>query len=291
MVIQYGSTIRTLAETGLNRVMKFAHEQAVLWLFVAIVASLLLGITVGLGLGKAALGPTEWTTPTGSTFLPTATPVVSPTPDASQISVVLLAVDSLNSPKPQLEACWLIIFKPDAPEYYLLGIPPTTTVTLTNSPSKTLRDIHVIDVHHKLNDLFMRDAARTLLPGINKPQAVVTFDRAMVIQAIDLLGGLTLAGQHYSGEATLTAYEALPPDSSERLERQTAIVMGLLRAARDRGYSPVELVALLNLGQAWYPDYEALQTLARNAPAFQLLEPPYEQDQFVPFLFETPDAP
>lgn len=290
MVIQYGSTIRTLTRTCLGRVMKFAHEQAFLLLIVAIVGSLLFGITLGLWLGHPPPPPPP-TTPTGPTYLPSATPIASPTPDASQISVILLAVDALNNPRPHLEACWLITFKPDTPEYYLLGIPPTTTVALSNSPTTSVRELHDIDVAHKLNTLFVRDAVRTLLPGINKPKAVVVFDRAMVIQAIDLLGGLTLAGQYYSGEAALVDYETLPPDSPERLERQTAIVLGLLRAARDRGYSPAGLVALLNLGQTWYPDYETLQNLAQEAPAFQLAEPPFDQDQFIPFLFETPDAP
>jgi hypothetical protein len=51
-------------------------------------------------------------------------------------------------------------------------------------------------------------------------------------------------------------------------------------------------VALLNLGQTWYPDYETLQSLALEAPDFQLAEPPpFDQDQFIPFLFEYPDAP
>lgn len=271
--------------------MKFAREQAILLLIITISISLLLGIAVGLGLGDSVIAPPNWTTPTGPTFLPTATPVVAPTPDASQISVILLAVDSHHNPSPQLEAFWLITFKPDAPEYYLLGVPPTTTVTLPGSPAQTLREIHLIDVNHDLNNLFMRDAARALLPGINKPRAVVTFDRAMVVQAIDLLNGLTLAGQHYSGEAALQTYETLPYDSSARLEQQTAIVLGLLRAARDQGHTPASMLALLNLGQAWYPNYEAVQALITEAPIFQTSASPLQQDQFVPFLFETPGAP
>lgn len=274
----------------LGRAMRFAREQAILLLVIAMGLSLLLGISVGLGLGDFVIAPPTWTTPTGPTFLPTATPLVTPTPDASQISVVLLAVDSLQSPHPQLEAFWLVTFKPDALEYYLLGVPPTTTVTLRDSSTYTLREIHLLDVNQNLQNLFMRDAALALLPDINTPKAVITFDRALIVRTIDLLNGLTIAGQHYSGEAAMQAYESLPYDSAARLEWQTAILLGLLRAARDQGHSPASLLALLHLGQTWYPSYEAMQEIIADAPAFQATGSTYQQDQFVPFLFETPTA-
>jgi hypothetical protein len=271
--------------------MKFAREQAILLLAIVTIASLGFGIVIGIILGDPVAARPDWLTPTGPTFLPTATPTAFPTPDASQIFIIVLGVDSVTAPSPQLEACWIITFKPDAPEYYLLGIPPTTTVTLTGMPPQTLREIHLVDVHNALQHLFMRDAARTLLPGINKPKAVVTFDRTSVIQAIDLLGGVTIAGQYYTGETALAAYESLPPDSAERMDWQSAILVNLLRAARDRELSPAGLVALLNLGQMWYPDYESVQALANGAPRFQPAEPPFDQEPFIPFLFETPVAP
>ncbi len=271
--------------------MNSARKQAAVLLAIVTAVSLWVGINVGVGFGNTLWFPPPETTPTGPTFLPTATPAVSPTPAVSQISLIVLAVDAVASLNPQLEAYWLITFKPDTPEYYLLGVPPTTTVTLSEAEPQTLRAIHLIDVRYNLNDLFVREAARVLSPGANRPKAVVTFDRAMVAQAIELLDGLDIAGHHYSGEAALAAYDALPPDSAERLERQAAILLGLLREAGDRGLTPTELLALLTLGQTWYPDYESVQALAHAAPAFQASEPSFQHDQFIPFLFDKPSAP
>jgi hypothetical protein len=226
-------------------------RESLLLLALGIAGCLLGGVVLGILVGRPLVGVVG---------LPATATARPPTPAATApatISILLLGVDSLTASQPQLEACWVLTFQPGVPHYYLLGFSPSVVVTVPGlATASSLRDIYAMD--RKIDrgeSYFIRDALRVISPGLERPQAEVIYDRRTLAASVDLLDGITLSGERYTGQALLGRYDALPrEDQAGRLTFQGDILSALTEAIRQQGFSPESLRPHFNLGQEWRPN-------------------------------------
>jgi len=225
---------------------------------------LLMGVVAGILFGTV----TEATpTPAASATQPIAS-ISTPTPIASgaQVSVLALGVDSVASPRPRLDGCWVITFQIGLPQYYLLGFSPATLVKVPGATNaNTLEEVYNTDVQIGRGMMFTRDALKSISPGLPSPQYEVTFDRQMLTWTVNALDGIPLRGEWVDGTMLLTRYDAIPPDApTDRLAFQGEALEAILKTAQKKNWSPNSWQAFLNLGQQWKPDSGAFMNLAET---------------------------
>lgn len=217
-----------------------------------------------------ALGGTPTAPPPTLTPTPTATP-------STEISILLIGVDSLANPRPQMEACWILRYPRNTPPFYLTGFSPLTQVQLNpGKPPQSLKEIYADDRYIRVGDsMFTRNAIQSILPGLTRPQGEVVYDRGMLVSAINLLGGIQINGQLLRGNQVLALYDFIPlEDAQARMDFQVAIVRALTEAAKQTDWSDPTLQAFLSLGQQWTPDLAWFKLLAQA-------ELPITDDEFI----------
>lgn len=245
-------------------------------------AMLLIGYLVGMGMGDK-IAPHSIATASLTTHFPTSPPPTLIPPAVTQTAFLLLVVDAFGD-NPQLEMCWVVTFWPDIPQYYLVGVPVEEEIALPGARPQSLRAIYALDADYQRGNVFTRDALRLRFPDLAPPQTEVTFDRATLVQAIDLLGGQMWQGNLRSGTEVLAAHDALlPEDTITRLSFQSTLWVNFFQAAKDRQWTLENLFAYINLGQTWAPSYEAVIQWSRTAP-------PLMDADFIP-LTDTDSAP
>jgi hypothetical protein len=224
-------------------------RESLLVLALLTAACLLAGVLLGLWMGLFVPGPVGSRTPTPLLISPTSTP-------PPEISILLLGVDSLTSAAPRLEACWVLRFNIDEPEYYLVGFSPDTQVQLRiGSPPASLAQ-HFADDWQigGATSNHTREAVQVILPGLVPPQAEVVFDLPMLAHAVDMLGGIALGGQHVEGATLLNVYAGLPAgDAAARLAFQHEVLFALTQAAQAQNWTGETMRPLFYLGQKWRP--------------------------------------
>jgi hypothetical protein len=224
----------------------------------------LVGILGGIALGKLGQTPSVATVTPAA---PIAGPQTStPLPPGTQISILVLGVDSLVSPKPVLEGCWVITFQTDAPQYYFLGFSPATLVNVPGATdARTLSEVYTTDRRIGRGTAFTRDALKSISPGLPTPGYEAVFDRQMLAWLVDQLNGILLRGEWVTGEMLLARYDAIPPDNPmDRMIFQGEALDAILKAAQQRDWSGGAWQAYLNRGQQWEPNAEAFGTLAET---------------------------
>src|SRR5207248_8527210 len=119
-----------------------------------------------------------------------------------------------------------------------LGFSPSTQVNLPGEMTpQPLGTIYALDHQIGRGDVFTRDALRVISPGLSF-QAEVLFDRLMLSQSIDMLGGITLHDQGLNGQSFLALYDALPAEpASERLMFQQQALLALADAAKKQTWT------------------------------------------------------
>jgi hypothetical protein len=227
------------------------------------VGCLLLGVVAGVAMGKQI--PNVASPQTADPHRPIPATSLAQT-QAAQFSVLLVGVDSLNASQPKLEACWVVTFQPGTQQYYVLGFSPDTAIALPGEATpQPLATIYNLDHQIGRGDIFTRDALRVISPGLSF-QAEVMFDRLMLAQTIDMLGGISLNGQWLNGPGLLTLYDQLPPDQpAERLMFQQQALTALADTAKQQNWTTETLSPFFDLGQEWSPDQGFLFTLAQAA--------------------------
>ncbi|MGH2521348.1 MAG: hypothetical protein ACRDH2_02490 [Anaerolineales bacterium] len=243
------------------------RREGFLLLSLITLAASLIGILGGLDLGRRIRPRVVSTQAIGRPLPANAAP--SPTP-ADHVAILLLGVDSLAAEPPQLQACWVVILVPSARQYFFIGFSPDSQASPVDGEApQTLRQIYQVDDRLDWGAVFTQDTLQEISPGLLEPQVTVVFDRQILAQAVDKLGGFTLRGQEQDGQSLLALYDALPAGaSSDRLRFEGEVLEALWQAAKDQNWSPEMLIAYLSLGQQWYPDYETMAGLARVAPPF-----------------------
>ena len=227
------------------------------------VGCLLLGVVAGVAMGKQI--PNVADPQTADPHRPIEATSLALT-QAAQLSVLLIGVDSLNTSQPKLEACWVVTFQPGTGQYYVLGFSPETQVNLPGEATpQPLATIYALDHQIGRGDVFTRDALRVISPGLSF-QAEVMFDRLMLSQAIDMLGGITLHDQWLNGQSLLALYDALPPNQpTDHLMFQQQALSAIVEAAKKQTWTPEAMAPFFDLGQDWSPDQGFLLTLAQAA--------------------------
>lgn len=227
------------------------------------VGCLLLGVVAGVAMGKQI--PNVASPQTTDPHRPTPATSLAQT-QAAQFSILLIGLDSLNASQPKLEACWVVTFQPGTQQYYVLGFAPETEIALPGeATAQPLATIYNLDHQIGRGDLFTRDALRVISPGLSF-QAEMMFDRLMLAQTIDMLGGITLNGHWLNGPSLLALYDQLPPDQpAERLMFQQQALIAMADTAKQQTWTTETLAPFFDLGQEWSPDQGFLFTLAQAA--------------------------
>jgi len=227
------------------------------------VGCLLLGVVAGVAMGKQIPNVVSPQTTDPHRPIPATSLALT---QAAQFSVLLIGLDSLNTSQPKLEACWVITFQPGTQQYYVLGFSPETEINLPGEATpQRLATIYNLDHQIGRGDIFTRDALRVISPGLSF-QAEVMFDRLMLAQSIDMLGGLSLNGHWLNGPSLLALYDQLPPDHpADRLMFQQQALLAMVDAAKKQSWTTETLSLYFDLGQEWSPDQGFVFTLAQAA--------------------------
>jgi len=227
------------------------------------VGCLLLGVVAGVALGKQI--PNVADPQTTDLHRPIAATSLALT-QAAQLSILLIGVDAINASQPKLEACWVITFQPGTGQYYVLGFSPEAQINLPGEATpQPLATIYTLDHQIGRGEVFTRDALRVISPGLSF-QAEMMFDRFMLSQTIDMLGGITLHNQRLNGQSLLALYDTLPSDHpTERLMFQQQALIALVETAKKQTWTPETMSPFFDLGQSWSPDQGFLLTLAQGA--------------------------
>ncbi len=194
---------------------------------------------------------------------PAGTPVglVPPgatTPSPEYISILIVGVDVLTNPNPQLEGVWVMQLQPKTtPNYYFTGFSPQTRAQVNpGDPLRTLAEIYSGDrrINAGKSD-FTRLAVQRVVPGLIYPQAEVVFDRSMLASAINLLGGIDIAGQTVRGADILRLYDAIPvANTTDRLNFQGSVLLAISEKAKHYEWDEPAINAFMAMGQQWNPD-------------------------------------
>lgn len=226
---------------------------------------LLLGVVAGVAIGNAGKPSSN---PIATATLPIAL-IWTPTPITSdtQVSMLVLGIDSAASPIPRLDGCWVVTFRTGLPQYYLLGFSPATLVEVPGATNaRTLEEVYNTDVQIGRGMMFTRDALKSISPGLPPPQYEVTFDRQMLAWTVNALNGIPLRGEWVDGGMLLARYDAIPPDNpTDRLAFQGEALEAILKTAQAKNWSSNSWQAFLDLGQQWKPDSGAFVNLAETA--------------------------
>jgi hypothetical protein len=247
--------------------MKVMPRESLLVLGLATAFFLLLGVVFGVFVGSCTR-PTATPVPTATLpFALLATPV-TPAP-GQQVSILLLGVDSLAAPRPQLEAVWVVTFQYGQPQYFLVGFSPATHINIQSTAgAHSLRQVFDVETSLKLErgHPFIRDALASIAPSLAASGYEVVYDRAMLAWTISNLNGVHVRGEWLTGESLLARHDAIPPENdADRLAFQGEALLALLESARYLSWSPDILRTYFNLGQKWQPDAETLFLMAEAA--------------------------
>ncbi len=200
---------------------------------------------------------------------PAATPNLSSSsiaPVGPQTTLLLVVVDSLDSPRPALQGCWLITFTPGTQRYFFVGFPPDLVVDDQH------RLIDYYRAAHKIGDIsqFLAEAIDLASNGDISIQYPIVIDRAVISGVVDQLGGLRLGDELLDGEAVLQRHDAQSADSPQaQLQFQKTALEALAEAVARQTWTDAALTSLLNSYQRYSPDADELLQLARSDLPFE----------------------
>jgi hypothetical protein len=146
------------------------------------------------------------------------TPVVA----ASQVSVLVLGVDSVQADPPSLLAVWLITFRPPGKEVFVFGFPLDQPLPNEAKLGETFSWSE--GPEQKFLDSFASLAPLPL-------DAVVALDAEGFAATIDFLGGVPTGKETVGGEAALNVLDLLRADTAASLLAQARLLEALTARA------------------------------------------------------------
>jgi hypothetical protein len=245
-------------------VMKATSRESALFVGLLTAFCMLIGVVIGVAIGiagkphpaplvTATLSVTSFSTPT---YLATDT----------QVSILLLGLDSASASRPRLEGCWVLTFQIGWPQYYLLGFSPAAQVEVPGATNAhILEEAYNTDMQIGHGTVFTQDALKSLSPGLLLPQYEVTFDRQTLVRTVNALNNIPLRDEWMDGDTLLARYDAIPPGNPlEQLAFQGDALEAILKTAQQKDWSSNSWQAFFDLGQQWKPSAEAFMNLAKT---------------------------
>ncbi len=160
----------------------------------------------------------------------TATPL--PAPPEEQVNFLIVGLDELASPQPQLTALWVVSFEPPGRDLFVTGI-------AVDASSPTLDGRSLADVfawREAGPSVQFLAAVATLAPV--PPDAVIGLDRQGFAATIDYLGGIELNGATLDGAQVTAVLELLQQDPSASVAGQRQVLESMVARAGGLGESP-----------------------------------------------------
>ncbi len=238
------------------------------------------GIVLGIATGQFVTTPQATATPVP--LVPTETPPEAPETAAAmaasvtpgvQKSLLVLGVTDTSVPGSQLEAVWVVSFRPGVPTYYVTAFRPSAIFEVAGLAGPlSLSQIHAEDARLQLDHNFVRDAIQGRFPAWTI-QADVTLDRGDLSALVGQLGGLPLNSQTLTGPMLLQTYDTWPVGNDmDRVNFQGVVIQQLFQLFAQRQWSAQQLVEFVTQIPRINGDprtVEALRTFAQEAPPIQ----------------------
>lgn len=243
-------------------------------------AFLLLGAIVFFGLGIAAgLSAREW----WSDSPPVVNVVHTPTPanpqssvptsaPIQQISFLILLVDSLDRSQPTLEGVWLVTFDRGSSSYFFMGFDRNQIV----SEDRRLVDVYAYEAAGDLNT--RRDLTAYAIRKLNGGQPIqftVMFDRALLGEVIDAVGGISLNGEVLDGSTFLARHGSLTSEAETlSIDLQHDVAQALFAALKTRAWQAMDIETFYNAHQNRY-------ALPPELLIYALEALPFDENEFI----------
>ncbi|MFP3855415.1 MAG: hypothetical protein ACLFWD_14095 [Anaerolineales bacterium] len=186
-------------------------------------------------------------------------------PKQTERTLLVVGVDDLSRPDPELRAIWLLSFRPPSKDLFLLGIP--LDLTIPGDPPAPIQEHFSFNQGQGPSETFLEALYRGVPLEAN---ATITLDEAGFAQAIDYLGGVRINDATFSGQEVLGILSMTEGDASASLSLQRRLLNAMSQRAAEVGASP-EITPLIEL----IPDHLHLSTsvndmVAMMAPALPI---------------------
>jgi len=242
---------------------------------------LFLGAIVFFGLGIAAgLLAREWwndspqvitiaSTPTSSAYLQNVVPTPAP---VQQVSFLILLVDSLNRSQPTLEGVWLVTFDRGSSSYFFMGFDHHQPVL----DNRSLAEVYAYEAAGDLNT--RRDLMAFAIRKLNGDQPIqftVMLDRALLGDAINAVGGISLNGEMLDGATFLARYDPLTSgEATLSIDLQQQVAQALFAALKTREWQARDVEMFYNTHQNHY-------TLPPELLIYAIEALPFSENEFI----------
>lgn len=121
--------------------------------------------------------------------------------DQPQINVLVVVIDSTNSPAPALQAVWIAALHTELKQAYLLSLSPYLWMTRNGYRSARLTDAYAFDpVSGAAGPDFEAAVATLVYPP---PAGTVTLDAPLLAELVDRLGGVQVDGSQLDGSEAM----------------------------------------------------------------------------------------
>ena len=167
------------------------------------------------------------------------TPTVTGT-NSSQKNALIVGVDRLDQPEPQLLSVWLAKFQFPSKEVLLLGFPTNYQASTSSIP---ISNLFGWTPDSNVNASFI-DAIQKAA-GV-EVDVVLVLDEVGFATLIDYLEGITLTGNFMDGPTVISALRVFYEDPLISLEAQGKVLRALANRVESLGEAP-NLTPLFNL--------------------------------------------
>jgi len=161
-------------------------------------------------------------------------------PEVEQTALIV-GVDDLTAPDPQLRSLWFVSFRPTAPDLFLLGIPLDAPVE--GDPPLP------ISAHFSLNE--QRELSQAFIDALYRTapldyQTTLLLDEQGFAGLVDFLGGLPINEAVFSGHEVLGIISLTDGDPAANLALQQRLLAAMAERASQLGEAP-EVTSLVEL--------------------------------------------
>ncbi len=182
----------------------------------------------------------------------------------NQVSLLILGVDRLLAPQPQLEAVWVATYRPPGRDLFLFGLP-----TNYYRPGQE-GDLQTLFRWTPGGDLptAFQESLRGALPL--DYQVVIVLDQVAFAGLVDFLGGVTYQGAELDGQETVAALDLMVHGPEAALRAQQQLLEALAFQAAGMSTTPEITPLLAYLPEHAYLSVPPEEALAMLAPLFPL---------------------
>jgi hypothetical protein len=198
-----------------------------------------------------------------------STAQLAPAAAGVQKALLIIGVDDTTAAAHVLDGAWLVTYRTQSPEFWVLAFPPTARLySSTLGAAHPLSEIYAYDRQLQLNGRLVQNAVQERFPGM-PVESPVLLDRADFVRVAGALGGVKLGGRLMPALDVLASYDmaaATDADAGRKVLQQA--FEALFVAMGEQGWTVARLATTLEeAGRLPDASAEVLDGFARDAPA------------------------